>query len=316
MPGFVTHYLFGVSTIQKKNLSRSYPLICSHPAAFGLGLQGPDVFFYDLFSYVRYKVSPGSAAHSAKSGCFFYYLLHSRTLFSDPSDYETACAYILGFIGHYTLDTFCHPYIYDKSHYDKNDPSYYGRHVYLETDIDSLLLAQKKHLRPSEFHADRTIRLSGRERHVIASMLCYVYSHVFPQYRLNHLHTRLVTCMMELGVWVLRDPSGKKKALLRMAERRIPGYAFASPLIASDRLHFTTDPLNLSHRRWSNPWDRSRTSTASFPELMQEAAARYRKRIKLCEDVFFQSPSQTHSPAEEHLLSELGSRSYSSGLHV
>lgn len=314
MPGFVTHYLFGISTIQKKKLSRSYPLICRHPTAFGLGLQGPDVFFYDLFSYLRYKVSPGSAAHSGKAGSFFYYLLQSRTLFSDPSDYETTCAYILGFIGHYTLDTFCHPYIYDKSHYDKNDPSYYGRHVYLETDIDSLLLAQKKHLRPSEFHADRTIRLSGRERHVIASMLCYVYGHVFPQYRLNHLHTRLVTCMMELGVRVLRDPSGKKKALLRMAERCIPGYAFASPLIASDRLHFTTDPLNLSHRRWSNPWDRSHTSTASFPELMQKASVRYRKRIKLCEDVFFQDTPD--SITEAKLLEDLGSRSYSSGLHV
>lgn len=84
MPGFVTHYLFGVSAIQKKKLSRSYPLICRHPAAFGLGLQGPDVFFYDLFSYLRYKISPGSAAHSAKTGCFFYYLLQSRMLFSDP----------------------------------------------------------------------------------------------------------------------------------------------------------------------------------------------------------------------------------------
>ena len=71
MPGFVTHYLFGVNVFQglpngsiKNNLRKNH-------AAFALGLQGPDVFFYYLPSYLLHQKNLGALAHDHATDRFF-----------------------------------------------------------------------------------------------------------------------------------------------------------------------------------------------------------------------------------------------------
>lgn len=52
MPGYVTHYIFGREVYHNlKNNSLKKNLYYNR-AAYGLGLQGPDIFFYYLPSYV------------------------------------------------------------------------------------------------------------------------------------------------------------------------------------------------------------------------------------------------------------------------
>ena len=48
MPGFTTHYLFGVDAYKKINNPKLKQKIGDNHCAFALGLQGPDVFFYYL----------------------------------------------------------------------------------------------------------------------------------------------------------------------------------------------------------------------------------------------------------------------------
>ena len=51
MPGFITHYLFGINTYHTlRNKTLRQDLQQQH-AAYSLGLQGPDIFFYFLPSY-------------------------------------------------------------------------------------------------------------------------------------------------------------------------------------------------------------------------------------------------------------------------
>lgn len=47
-------------------------------------------------------------------------------------------------------------------------------------------------------------------------------------------------------------------------EKHFLGYPLFSPLIPSDTLFFRTDPFNLRHASWKNPWDATRVSTESF----------------------------------------------------
>ena len=161
MPGYVTHYIFGREVYHNlKNNSLKKNLYYNR-AAYGLGLQGPDIFFYYLPSYVLEGHNIGALAHVRETSAFFQGLIESRNQFSSRTDLNIAEAYLIGFLGHYTLDTICHPYIYAMTHYkDKKEKAYFSRHAYLETDIDTALLDLKLHRQPCNFHATDTIRLT------------------------------------------------------------------------------------------------------------------------------------------------------------
>ena len=180
MPGYVTHYIFGREVYHNlKNNSLKKNLYYNR-AAYGLGLQGPDIFFYYLPSYVLEGHNIGALAHVRETSAFFQGLIESRNQFSSRTDLNIAEAYLIGFLGHYTLDTICHPYIYAMTHYkDKKEKAYFSRHAYLETDIDTALLDLKLHRQPCNFHTEDTIRLTHRQKHVIASILYYAYRYAF-----------------------------------------------------------------------------------------------------------------------------------------
>ena len=164
MPGYVTHYIFGREVYHNlKNNSLKKNLYYNR-AAYGLGLQGPDIFFYYLPSYVLEGHNIGALAHVRETSAFFQGLIESRNQFSSRTDLNIAEAYLIGFLGHYTLDTICHPYIYAMTHYkDKKEKAYFSRHAYLETDIDTALLDLKLHRQPCNFHTEDTIRLTPPE---------------------------------------------------------------------------------------------------------------------------------------------------------
>lgn len=275
MPGFVTHYIFGKETYRKlKNHSQKRNLYYNR-AAYGLGLQGPDLFFYYLPSYLLHGHNIGALAHTEETNAFFRGLLRSYTHFSNSSDRGIAEAYLTGFLGHYLLDTTCHPYIYAMTHFKGRTKEYFSRHAYLETDIDMALLDLKLHRTPADFRMEDTFALTRRQKKVIAVMLYDAYHYAFPRLRLNKATMCLGIFSMTLGMKILRDTTGQKKVLFRYAEKCFLGYPLFSPLIASDTLFFRTDPFNLRHAAWTNPWDTSRTSTESFFELYEKASERY-----------------------------------------
>lgn len=315
MPGFATHYLFGVNTIKKISNDMITNSIKEYPHAFGLGLQGPDLFFYYLPSYLRKSGNIGTLAHHKNYGLFLSYLLESRALFQEPSERDIAASYIEGFLGHYILDTICHPYIYAKSHYGTYAKAYFGHHVYLETDIDADLLAYYKNCSPTAFRQSSTVLLSRKECRVVASILHYAYRNAFPEYNFHSSSMYAAICALPLMTDALRDPYGKKKVLARSIERKALGYAVISPLIASDKYRFTVDPLNLKHHNWRNPWKNAQKSRQSFFELLDVADAQYRKVLNLTNKVF-SVPLHTpiHGKYSRELLTLLGDKSYLSGL--
>lgn len=315
MPGFATHYLFGLTTHRELNTSPMRTCIGKYPHAYALGLQGPDIFFYYLPSHIRASGNLGSLTHKNRTGAFLCNLLKSRTLFPDYPDKNIASSYIAGFLGHYILDTTCHPYVYAKSHYGTFEHDYFSHHIYLEVDIDAELLAYYKNCAPSEFHPEDTIRLSRHERLVIASLLHYAYSRTYPEYCFIRLSIHAAIRSMYRGVTLLRDPSGRKKAFVRKIESKTVGHAGISPLIPSDFYTFTVDPLNLRHFYWRNPWDITQHSNASFFELLDKARAEYTSILTMTEQ-FFSAPPRTpvYQKRLADLSTALGNKSYGSGL--
>lgn len=315
MPGFTTHYLFGLNTYKQLDHTSLKSTIHDNHTAYSLGLQGPDVFFYFLPSYTIHRNNIGAVAHTDKTGEFLRHLINSRKLFSNPKERRIAEAYIAGFLGHYTLDTHCHPYVYWKTEFKEKNGRYHGNHMGLETDIDTELLQFYKHRLPSSFRQDDTIRLSRLQFRTIASILHYVYGKTYP--RLGILYVTICAAIrsMQLGVKWLHDPSGKKKAIGGKLETMILGYPLLSTLIPSDTLTSHIDPLNILHQPWENPWDKSHISTDSFFDLMDKSQENY---LEILADLtrLFEAPLHTSKEQKmtKFLLDKLGNNSYHSGL--
>lgn len=316
MPGFVTHYLFGRDAYCRLSCEACKKNIFQNHAAYSLGQQGPDIFFYFLPSYCIHGHNIGALAHQAETNAFFRGLLKSCANKSGR-DREIASAYLAGFMGHYTLDTICHPYIYSLTHFDGRKNDYFSRHAYLETDIDTHLLMEKLHRTPSDFYGANTIALTFRQRRVIASMLYDAYRYAFPDLLLHKSMMYMGIFSIQMGLKILHDNTGQKKVLFRLIEKYILGYPVFSPLIPSTKLFFRTDPFNLRHAKWTNPWDQTLVSCESFFDLYEKAQTRYLSRMDKLSALLYKSLSDAQKETKlSELIADYGNLSFHSGLDV
>lgn len=315
MPAFTTHYLFGVDAYKRITDHSLKRTLRRHHCVYSLGMQGPDVFFYFFPSYLLHRHNLGALAHISDTRAFYANLLESRKLFAkDPIKQEIADAYLLGFLGHYSLDCTAHPYIYAFTNYDPGQKrphsEYFGQHAYLETEVDNALLLMKKHLHPSEFHQDATIHLSRAERNVIAHMLSYAYGHTYHRYFAPAWLIHNACGWMEQLTRTMHDPTGQKKVLSRFAERHVFGHPYLSALIASDHYRFVDDPLNEQRKIWKHPWTGA-ASNETFLDLYKKAGVLYDSRLKLYLAMMADNFSKESCQA---LLNAHGNCSFLSGL--
>ena len=315
MPGFVTHYLFGVDAYKLLPASKFKRNIKRNHSAYTLGLQGPDVFFYYLPSHIIHRENIGDTAHRKDTQAFFSYLLESRSFYdNNPRKQGIADAYIAGFMGHYTLDCAIHPYVYAFTGYDANNPpkvyDYYGQHAYFETEIDNELLYSKKYLLPSEFHQNATIFLTPMQRSVISHMLSYAYKNTYPQLNVHALDVGLAASFMKIGIRLMHDPSGQKKVLIRLVEKLTLKHPFLSPMVASDLYQFVVDPLNLAHKKWIHPWT-CKSSDESFINLYNKATDHYYMRRM---NLYHLINSGFTAKEQKKLTTEYGNLSFLSGM--
>jgi hypothetical protein len=319
MPGFTTHYIFGDEAARQIPSLQVRQLLEKYPACYHLGLQGPDVFFYYLPAYFLTERNVGNLMHDTATYAFFEALLESRNRLKSAPAREIADAYIYGFIGHYSLDTVCHPYIYSRSHYlqNKENKTYdFGCHVSLETDIDRSLLWRYHRLLPSEFSPGETIHLPNRQLGVISRLLSAAIRKTYPDYRISPFRIRQAARFMRYENNWMHDPSGRKKFLIRSLEQRILGHGFISTMVPSDSFFKYQDCCNLQHRKWSNPWNPEVSFTTDFYALMEEATQNYLRRIGLCHRVFAghrKKATVDTISARNTLLADLGDCSYLSG---
>lgn len=310
MPGFTTHYLFGQQTYPLLPTSNSKKAIQKYPRVYTLGLQGPDIFFYHT-----HRQNPGSIAHTTNTGMFLSHLLQATEIFPSAKEQTIAQSYVLGFVGHYILDSTCHPYIYARSNYSLNKKRNMGRHIQLETDIDNSLLWFYQRKRPSEFHQSNSIALNKEQIQVISKLLFIAFKKTYPNLMLSQHQIKQSILSTQKITRILYDTTGCKKAFIQRLESIFLSYPMVSSLIANDHLVFYKDPCNIRHKSWKNPWDESILSRESFFDLFEKAQTQYFKLL-IAADKYF-STKYPHGQKEDflrQLQEQLGNFSYHSGL--
>ncbi|MEY8339168.1 zinc dependent phospholipase C family protein [Lachnospiraceae bacterium 62-35] len=324
MPGFTTHYILGMKAYNDLPVSQLKHIIAKYRWLYQLGLQGPDMFFYNIpiLRHRDYR-NVGSYMHEHHINDFFRCCLTHLSRLPYKQQREQGISFLAGFLCHYIGDSICHPYVYGRINYDINNPSTYhhGLHASLENDIDAILLKKYKQKKPSEFNQAATICLNGLEMQFISHFLssCINETYYPISYKNNFQVTpRMVSrsiLALRFGCRTLADKSGRKKNSIKFVESIFLKNPVASTKIVTDSVSSPRYCLNSDHEVWCNPWKKSLASTASFPELFHQSLAK-------CSTIYYQLNSILTSPIplEEQdfhlILSELGNYSYHSGLSV
>lgn len=138
MPSLYTHYLFGQKALPLMP-ARIRGVAQQARGPFNLGLQGPDFFFYGSVLRDGQALAFGTKLHDLPVKDTLERILKGfQTQYGQPMGglVPAEMAYLVGFLGHFSLDAMCHPYIYKIQQTDAN-------HLALETDFDSFWLRRE-----------------------------------------------------------------------------------------------------------------------------------------------------------------------------
>lgn len=268
MPDILTH-VAGVENALKKIDTPWSRQILMETGPLRTGAQGPDIFFY--YKVYPWKKDPenyrqlGYELHHKNTAKF---LLTCLEHVKHQPSYEHR-AFVLGFIGHYIIDTYCHPFIFyfsggiDESIRAEKKFTYY--HKSLEVTLDTLLSYYLKvdethyHLmHPSKFcstNLDRFVRESIERSHG----------------RVLHTGTIQEAMTTMVNVLALLNGNGIVKNLSFLLIERLIGKpkAYSTALYPAIRIN-DKDYLNTKKKTWYHPVT-GQPSNQSYLELFDAA---------------------------------------------
>ncbi len=242
MPAFYSHFTFGIEAYKRISDIELKRLIKEHRSVFTLGLLGPDLFFYFLPDILLGNKKPALIMHEYKSNSFFENMLLECEKLTGR-DMETAIVYIAGFMGHYALDTACHPYIYEKTAQLKKGSSW---HYQYESAMDIFCCRHFLHRYPAKINQHRLIRLSKEEMHLLCRLAANAYNKT---YHLPHLIPATIQCAigcMHISIALLSDKKGRRESFFRKWELKTIGHGLISPLFVNFHM-YAMDDKEISH---------------------------------------------------------------------
>lgn len=152
MPTTYAHYTFGQEVL--KDLDDEIKMVINkNIELYNIGLHGPDILFY----HQPLKSNPISKiGHELHEQTADIYFEKARKTIIESKNFDASCAYIIGFICHFMLDSYCHPYIRLFENADLT-------HGEIETEFDRLIMEKHNkraisfkptsHIVPSEYNA-------------------------------------------------------------------------------------------------------------------------------------------------------------------
>lgn len=154
MPASYAHYRFGKLLLPRLPADIRQT-VQRFRRMYDVGLQGPDFFFYYNIFLKTPTGELGSSFHRQPGREFFREACKAGTS-------DAAKAYLYGLLGHYCLDSICHPFV------NRLVTIGEARHVPLESEFERFLLALDKVPSPATFDRSKNLRLTRGECMTVA----------------------------------------------------------------------------------------------------------------------------------------------------
>lgn len=313
MPGPITHYLLGEKTINLLSDNAIQTAIREHRQVFNLGTQGPDIFFY-------YRVWPwtkndgkeiiGDRLHEENIQAFFAQVI-DYALNRKETERNLLFSYLAGYLCHYALDIYTHPYIFYRTGFlrpgELPTSKYIYQHRIFETNMDFLMLKMLMSMKPFDLKINKLISVQHKEAESIGKMYEEALPRIFSEKISSRQVYQAIKDMVRVQT-VLRDRWGLKKKIICWIEKKLGHYPLISSVIYPTDIKDCLDYLNEQHKFWFLPWDRSGKETLSFPELFDLAT---QEAKELCMVLFRCLNGQLDI---DFVLDRIGNRSFSTGI--
>lgn len=274
MPALITHHLFGErsATLLPEGVITSEEELL----AFLLGNQGPDPFFFRVFSTPERGSQARSLAHQMHDSHMTraFTSLREGVGHLPATDAGIGRAFALGMLSHYALDRVAHPFIYAQQYaiveaaddlYDADSEV----HAVIESDLDTWMLWKLRratvHDCPPASELVRTERI-GRVAGALMSQVAWeAFDLTVPASEYAG-----AVADMELCYRAIEPHGSAKSAAVGGLERIVRSHSLLEAL--SHRVSTSEDcaAANLDHAEWVNPFTRE-ASSESFPEVFDRA---------------------------------------------
>lgn len=109
MPAIYSHWAFGRECIGLMPEKLQY-FVNKYRDYYDLGVQGPDMFFFNLIS--KKTIATGKSLHNTPAKVLFK---NFKKVFNKHEEKAEMLVYMSGFLTHFLLDSMCHSYVVRKS---------------------------------------------------------------------------------------------------------------------------------------------------------------------------------------------------------
>lgn len=154
MPAGYAHYRFGKLLLPQLPADVRQT-IQRFRRMYDMGLQGPDFFFYYNIFMKTSTGALGGTFHRQSGQEFFPAACKAAAS-------DAAKAYLYGLLGHYCLDSTCHPFVNQLARIGE------AGHVPLESEFERFLLVLDKEASPNTFDMRKYLRLTRGECMTVA----------------------------------------------------------------------------------------------------------------------------------------------------
>jgi len=284
MPDLVMHYHFG-RTLHKE-LDERIKYQIKNIYLYDFANAGPDPFFFVKFwksKVNKESLEFGNYMHNNKTRDFFIELVD---ICKENSD---MFSYLAGFIGHYVLDVFAHPYVFHKTgKYIKEHPEtlmYRGLHTKLERAMDSFIIKEAYETKPSKFKIHKQVLRLKKIDSNLKDSFDKLFSKVFGKND-GYSHVNKSVIDQRRFYKYIYDPYGIKQKLLEKIDNGSSSLDFKVLSYYNKEIN-DIDIFNLDKNSWVNPLDDTIKSNDSFFDLFEKALKLGTTLIEIVYDVVF-----------------------------
>lgn len=250
MPAATTHDIFANAVYRLYSPSTRQEIPFN--ALYHLGAQGPDFLFFSSTSFGALN-QLGHRLHNEKIQETLRFFLSYQQL--EPH----LKSYVAGFISHYVLNAFSHPFINAKA----KEINHKNGHIEIESQIDTWSLAQQG-FKIQDYQVHKKIHVNQLNKELVATMYRRLFQEVF---HLEVKTTKIISCLsdFEIGLSLLK-PNPTKQKWVQFIEK----FYHLNPFVSSMMLKQDSalDFLNLDHKIVETELGASRLS---YPEVYGKA---------------------------------------------
>lgn len=277
MPSSMTHTYFSLDVYHQLPV-RCQNRIKESMESFKLFSQGSDPFMFYHFlvgKRAKYAMKIQKEMHTLHTREYFIHVIqyiHKNNLVH----HSESMAFLYGYICHYFLDMYAHPFIYYKSGlFDKKKKDTYvynGLHQKLEYNIDLYMVKMREKQIPSHYKIYENIFSFSDLSEPVYQLIDESIYRTYHYKNAAKLYVSSVRYMKKFFKYVNHDPSGFKLKLYQIVDKVTPNHFIRlSELSYHHDFEDNLSYLNLDHHKWCYPWDNKKMFTTSFFDLYDKA---------------------------------------------